>query len=73
VLSAYESRSRDPRATALIATLSAAGFGLDLHRAPTPAEDRESARILTQVVELAEALPYRSPGLRFPSFRKRSA
>ena len=73
VLSAYESRTRDPRAASFIKALEAAGFALCLRPVPTPAQDREAARVLLQVLELAEALPYKPPGLRFPTFRTRIA
>lgn len=57
---------------ALARLAAAAGLELDL-RSRRPAVDPESAdAMLTQVLELAESLPYRPRGeLGYPSLRKR--
>lgn len=69
VLNAYERGSRQPGADALAAILAAAGFDLVLR----PRIDRvRNAEILSQVLDLAGALPWRRPGrLRYPAFRER--
>ena len=71
VLNAYERGTRQPGADALVAVLRAAGFELRL----TAAIDvQRNARILAEVLDLAEHLPYRPRRtLRYPPFRRRSA
>jgi len=56
VLNAYEREARQPGADALAAILRAAGF--DLAIAPLIDEQR-NARILADVLDLAERLPWR--------------
>jgi hypothetical protein len=52
--------------------LGAAGFELGLRRAVRELDDERAARILEQVLELAEALPGRRRGtLRYPPFVRR--
>ena len=73
VVNVYERGRRDPGAHALAAILTAAGFELRLARAPAVDPDR-AARILSQVLDLAEALPTRRRGpLRYPPFASRVA
>lgn len=69
VLNAYERGNRQPGADALVAVLAAAGFELRL----APRIDRErNARVLAEVLDLAERLPWRPRRtLRFPPFRRR--
>lgn len=56
VLNAYERGKREPGAEALAAILQAAGFELRL----APRIDRErNGRVLAQVLDLAERLPWR--------------
>jgi transcriptional regulator with XRE-family HTH domain len=59
VLSAYEHQRRQPSVAAL-ARIAAAG-GMELHLASThdPAAQEHAGEILAQVLDLAEALPYR--------------
>ena len=70
VLNAYERGSRQPGADALASILRAAGFELHL----TPVIDVErNARVLAEVLDLAERLPYRPRRtLRFPPFKRRA-
>jgi transcriptional regulator with XRE-family HTH domain len=72
VLSVYESGRRTPSSEALARILGAAGFELGLRRAVRELDDERAARILEQVLELAEALPGRRRGrLRYPPFVRR--
>lgn len=69
VLNAYERGNRQPGADALLAIVRAAGSGVRL--APL-LDDERNARILSQVLDLAEALPYRpARRLAFPAFVRR--
>src|SRR5512133_790486 len=67
VVNAYLRGHREPGAEALARLAAAGGMRLDLRR-PEPAVDPERAgRILVQVLELAEALPFRGRGqLEYP-------
>ncbi|MFA5786682.1 MAG: helix-turn-helix transcriptional regulator [Actinomycetota bacterium] len=69
VLNAYERRHRQPGAEALASILAAAGFELRL----APHIDRErNARVLAEVLDLAERLPWRPRRkLAFPPFNRR--
>jgi len=70
VLNAYEHGKRQPGADALVAILAAAGFDIDLR----PRIDKErNARILADVLELAQRLPYKpKKTLRYPPFPRRA-
>lgn len=59
VLSAYENGHRQPSVAALARIAAAAGMQLDLTALPGAAADEHAGQILAQVLELAEALPYR--------------
>lgn len=69
VLNAYERGNRQPGADALASILGAAGFELRL----APRIDHErNARVLADVLDLAERLPWRPRReLRFPPFHRR--
>lgn len=71
VLSTYERGRRQPGADALARILEAAGFRLRI----APRIDLERAgRLLAQVMDLAETLPYRTKRtLEYPPLRIRSA
>ncbi len=58
-VSAYEHGRRQPSVAALARLAGAAGMDLDLATAGSAAADEHAGRILAQVLELAEALPYR--------------
>jgi transcriptional regulator with XRE-family HTH domain len=61
VINVYEHGRREPGADALIHILTAAGHELRAAPAPPPPVDpARAASILVQVLELAEALPYRA-------------
>ena len=69
VLNAYERGKRQPGADAFAAILAAAGFELRLE---LRIDYERNARILSEVLDLAERLPWRPRRqLRFPSFRRR--
>ena len=69
VLNVYERGRREPGADVLARILDAAGWQLRL--VPTPPIDAEQAgRVLSQVLDLAEALPTKRRGrLTYPPFR----
>lgn len=72
VLNAYEHGRRQRGAAALARILGAAGFDLKLVRHRL--DDARSARILSQVLDLAASLPYSPKAeLRYPPFRRRVA
>lgn len=70
VLNAYERGNRQPGADAFASILRAAGFELRL----APRIDYErNARVLAEVLDLAERLPWRPRRtLAFPPFRRRA-
>jgi transcriptional regulator with XRE-family HTH domain len=59
VLSAYENGRRQPSVAALARIAAAGGMQLDLTPAINAAAQEHAGRVLAQVLELAEALPYR--------------
>jgi hypothetical protein len=60
VVNAYLKGSREPGADALARLAAAAGFQLRLERREPPVDAERAGRILVQVLELAEALPFRA-------------
>jgi transcriptional regulator with XRE-family HTH domain len=74
VLNAYLRGRREPGADALARIAAAAGFELDLSRRRPPVDPRRAGRILVQVLELAEALPFRPRlDLDYPNLSDRLA
>ncbi|HVO55685.1 MAG TPA: helix-turn-helix transcriptional regulator [Solirubrobacterales bacterium] len=59
VLNVYIHGHREPGAEALARIAGAAGFRLELAERRPPVDDQRASRILVQVLELAEALPFR--------------
>jgi hypothetical protein len=59
VVNAYLKGSREPGADALARLAAAGGFELQLGRRRPPVDAERAGRILVQVLELAEALPFR--------------
>lgn len=59
VLNAYLHGSREPGTEALAKLASAAGFDLSLVPRRPPVDAARAGEILVQVLDLAEALPYR--------------
>jgi transcriptional regulator with XRE-family HTH domain len=67
VLNFYLHGRREPSAEALRKIASAGGFDLELAERKPPVDPERAGRILVQVLELAEALPFRPrPELQFP-------
>jgi transcriptional regulator with XRE-family HTH domain len=67
VLSAYEHGRRQPSVAALARIATAAGFDLQLAPAGDHAEIEHAGKVLSQVLDLAEQLPYRPrPKLAYP-------
>lgn len=74
VVNAYSKGSREPGADALVRLAAAAGFELQLGRRRPPVDAERAGRILVQVLELAEALPFRPrPTLNYPRLSDRLA
>lgn len=59
VLNVYLHGRREPGAETLARLAAAAGFELALVERRPPVDERRASRILVQVLELAEALPFR--------------
>lgn len=74
VLNAYLHGSREPGTDALLRLAAAAGFDLKLAERRPPVDQQRASKILVQVLELAEALPYRPRAeLEYPPLRDRLA
>jgi transcriptional regulator with XRE-family HTH domain len=59
VLSAYEHARRQPSVAALARIAQAAGVELDLMPSTGAGADERAGQVLAQVLDLAQALPYR--------------
>lgn len=59
VLNVYLRGRREPGADALVRLAAAAGFDLEPKRREPPVDAERAGKILVQVLELAEALPFR--------------
>lgn len=74
VVNAYLKGSREPGADALARLAAAGGFELQLGRRRPPVDAERAGKILVQVLELAEALPFRPrPALNYPRLVDRFA
>lgn len=74
VLNAYERGHRDPGAEAMSRVLGAAGFELRALPAVHRPDPQRAARILGEVLDLAESLPFKGRGpLEYPPLRRRVA
>lgn len=74
VVNAYLRGSREPGADALARLAAAGGLELQLGRREPPVDAERAGRILVQVLELAEALPFRSRAeLDYPRLSDRLA
>lgn len=74
MVNAYLKGSREPGADALARLATAGGFELQLGRRRPPVDPERAGRILIQVLELAEALPFRPrPELDYPPLADRLA
>ncbi len=67
VLNVYLHGGREPSAGALVKIATAGGFDLELAERKPPVDPERAGRILVQVLELAEALPFRPRAeMQFP-------
>jgi transcriptional regulator with XRE-family HTH domain len=74
VVNAYLRGSREPGADTLARLAAAGGFELDLLPRKAPVDAERAGRILVQVLELAEALPFRArEELAYPRLSDRIA
>jgi transcriptional regulator with XRE-family HTH domain len=74
VVNAYLKGSREPGADALARLAAAGGFELRLGPRRAPVNAERAGQILVQVLELAEALPFRpQPELGYPRLSDRLA
>jgi transcriptional regulator with XRE-family HTH domain len=74
VLNAYLHGGREPGGDALLRIAAAAGMGLHVEARRPPVDPDRASRILTQVLELAEALPFRPRAeMEFPPLNQRLA
>src|SRR3954447_10348576 len=72
VLNVYLRGRREPGADALARIASAGGFELQLKERRPPVDPQRAGRILVQVLELAEALPFRPRAeIQFPPLARR--
>lgn len=72
VVNAYVQGAREPGAEAIARLAAAGGLELKLDRRKAPVDAERAGRILVQVLELAEALPFRAlPELNYPRLSDR--
>jgi hypothetical protein len=72
VVNVYAKGRREPGANALGRLAAAGGLKLELEERRPPVDPDRAGRILVEVLELAEALPYSpKPELRFPPLKAR--
>lgn len=74
VVNAYLRGHREPGADTLARLAAAGGLELNVETRKPPVDVERAGRILVQVLELAEALPFRPKGeLEYPSLPERIA
>lgn len=74
VLNAYLRGTREPGADALLRIAAAGGMDLRIDQRRPPVDPDRASRILVQVLELAEALPFRPRAeMQFPPLAERLA
>jgi uncharacterized protein len=72
VLNVYLHGRREPGAETLLRLASAAGLRLQLGKRKPPVDPERAGRILVQVLELAEALPFRPRSeIQYPPLTER--
>ena len=72
VVNVYAKGHREPGADALARLAAAGGLQLELGERKSPVDPYRAGRILVEVLELAEALPYSpKPELSFPRLKDR--
>ncbi|MGH7419370.1 MAG: helix-turn-helix domain-containing protein [Candidatus Rokuibacteriota bacterium] len=73
VVNVYERNRRQPGVDIFARLLAAAGFELRIAPALRPVADERAARLLAQVLDLAEVMPARRRGpLAYPAFSRRA-
>jgi transcriptional regulator with XRE-family HTH domain len=74
VVSVYVNGHREPGAVTLARLASAGGLQLELGRRKAAVDPHRAGRILVEVLELAEALPFKpKPDLSYPRLAERFA
>lgn len=72
VVNVYAKGHREPGANALARLAAAGGFQLELGERESPVDPYRAGRLLVEVLELAEALPFRpKPELGYPRLQDR--
>lgn len=72
VVNAYVRGKREPGEKALLRLATAGGLEIGLTRREPPVDARRAGKLLVQVLELAEALPFRpKPELTYPPIATR--
>jgi transcriptional regulator with XRE-family HTH domain len=72
VMNVYLHGKRDPGADALVRIAAAGGFQFELSKRRPPVDVDDAGKVLVQVLELAEALPFRPRAeIETPSVRER--
>src|SRR6476659_1666753 len=72
VLNAYLRGNREPGADVLLRIAAAGGAKLEIEARTPPVDPQRASKILTQVIGLAEALPYRPRAeMAYPSLKDR--
>src|SRR5215208_1976459 len=72
VVNVYAKGRREPGANALARLAAAGGLQLELGKREAPVDPHRAGRILVEVLELAEALPFRPrPELGYPRLKDR--
>jgi transcriptional regulator with XRE-family HTH domain len=72
VLNVYLRGRREPGTDTLVRLAAAAGLEIDLVRRKPPVDPERASKILVQVLELAEALPFRAKAdLAYPNLADR--
>lgn len=72
VVNVYLKGHREPGANALARLAAAGGLQLELGERDAPVDPHRAGRILVEVLELAEALPFRpKPELGYPPLKDR--
>jgi uncharacterized protein len=73
VVNAYAKGTREPGADTLARLAAAGGFEIGLSPRKPPVDAERASRILVQVLELAEALPFRARPFSYPKLVDRIA
>jgi transcriptional regulator with XRE-family HTH domain len=74
VVNVYLKGSREPGADVISRLAAAGGFDIELVPRKPPVDPERASKVLVQVLELAEALPFRpKPDLAYPNLSERIA